>query len=216
VGPPRAFVEVARTARVLAEVPSSFAWLSDSERARLETLRHAGRREHYLAGHWLARALLARAFGDAAWSLLERRSLPPLVCDHEDSLFVSLSHSGDWVAAAVADAPVGIDIEQRGRVLDASVEALLLEPGEAREGVDADLLLQRWVAKEAWLKRAAGIALPEQLARVRLRAVPRGEAEVRIESHARLHLGVALATHCVSERRADVTLVEGVAFAVEA
>jgi phosphopantetheinyl transferase len=195
-------------------MPSSSSWLSDSERARLETLRHAARREHYLAGHWLARVLLRRAFGEQAWSLLERRSLPPLVCGREASLFVSLSHSGDWVAAAVAEVPIGIDIEQRGRVLDASVEPLLLESEESSGSVDADVLLQRWVAKEAWLKRDAANALPEQLSRLRLRPELADQPLVSLHSHAGFHLGIAREAACAIECRADVAMVEGKAFSV--
>lgn len=217
--PPRAVVEVARTARVLAEVPSTLAWLSASERARVDTLRHAGRRDHYLAGHWLARVLLARVFGGpvSAWSLNERRSLPPRVAGHEDTHFVSLSHSGEWVAAAVADARVGIDIEQRGRVLDASIAPLLLEPDESPGPVDADVLLQRWVAKEAALKRMGAAALPAQLAHTRLLPVASPDrADVRLVRSDAFHVGLALAAGIAAtiEADTDAALAPGPWFAV--
>jgi len=214
----RAFVEVARTSRLLEEMPAPAQWLSPSENARLAALRHSQRREQYLAGHWLARVLLTHAFGREPmhWSLLERRSLPPLVSGHEESLRVSLSHAGDWIAAAVADAPVGIDIEPRGRVLDAALEPLLLEPGETSGSVVDDALLRRWVAKEAWLKREAGLALPEQLARLRLREVARAHADVRLECHDEIHLAIALVPGCVVERRCEVAWADGESYAVGA
>jgi 4'-phosphopantetheinyl transferase len=213
---PRAVVEVARTIEVLAAAPPAFDWLSDSERARLDTLRHAGRRDHYLAGHWLARVLLARAFGHEPmhWSLTERRSLPPHVHGHEDALHVSLSHAGEWVAAVVADAPVGIDIESRDRVLDAALEPLLLEPGEARGSLDAEALLGRWVAKEAWIKREAGIALPAQFAGLRLREVPRAQADVHLASLDGLHLALAWPAHAGLEHDDVGPLRAGIGYAV--
>jgi len=197
----RAVMDVARTAQVLAEAPATLAWLTDSERARLDTLKHAQRRDHYLAGHWFARVLLARAFGrePAQWSLTERRSLPPHVHGHEDALRVSLSHAGDWIAAVVADAPVGIDIEPCDRVLDASLEPLLLEPGEAPGSLDAEALLRRWVAKEAWIKRQAGIALPAQLAELRLREADASDADVRIARHGDVLVALSVASSHATE-----------------
>ena len=211
-----AFVEVARIGRVLAAAPETAGWLSDSEAARVATLRHPARRQQYLAGHWLTRVVLARRFGGeaAAWSLVERRSLPPVVQDHAETKFVSISHGAEWVAVAVADEPVGIDLEQRPRVLDASLEPLLLEAGEAPGSLDADTLLQRWVAKEAWIKREAGNALPERLARLGLLAVPREHAFVHLHRHDEFHVGLASTAGCVVRKTCDEALVAGAAFRV--
>jgi 4'-phosphopantetheinyl transferase len=185
-------VEVARIAQVLATMPADTHWLSASECARLDTIRHAGRREQYLAGHWLARQVLATAFGEDA-VLLERRSLPPAVQGHEGTRFVSISHGAQWVAAAAADVPVGIDLEQRPRALDASIAALLLEDGEVPGDLDADTLLQRWVAKEAWLKRDGGSALPARLQGMRVSVANPGQADVTTWTHDAFHLAVAIA-----------------------
>ena len=68
-------VVVARVAEVLAQAPpASQTWLSASEYARLQRLRVSARRDHYLAGHWLLRQLLATHCGNVpeAWSLSER------------------------------------------------------------------------------------------------------------------------------------------------
>jgi phosphopantetheinyl transferase len=190
-----AHVEVARVAKVLAGVPHAhLAWLSETESARAATLRHAERRDQYLAGHWLARVLLARACGGVPvqWQLRERRGLPPEVQGH-DALRVSISHAGEWIAVAVAEAAVGIDLEQRSRVLDASLEPLLRNADEAPGSLDADALLQRWVAKEAWIKREAGSALPGRLEQLCLLPVARERADVRVDTHAHFHLALAMA-----------------------
>jgi 4'-phosphopantetheinyl transferase len=129
-------------------------------------------------------------------------------------LRLSISHSADWVAAAVADVPIGIDLEQRPRALDACVEALLREPGEAPGSIDADALLQRWVAKEAWIKRDAGSALPARLERLRLAAAPCERADVRIDSHPAFHLAVAIDPACTVSIHGPESLVPAVAFAV--
>jgi 4'-phosphopantetheinyl transferase len=181
-------VEVARVADVLAGAPTD--WLSESEAERVATLRHAGRRDQYLAGHWLARVLLARAFGGVPvqWRLRERKGQPPEVHGRGDALRVSISHAGDWVAVAAADMPVGIDIDVRTRVLADAVEPLLREPGEAPGSLDGATRLRRWVAKEAWIKRDHGSALPARLQALRLGP----GTQVRLWDHADMHLALAV------------------------
>ena len=213
---PIAHCEVARVARVLADVPADpAAWLSESEQARLATLRHAGRRDQYLAGHWLARLLLANAFGGVVlqWHLRERRGLAPEVQGHAH-LHVTISHAGEWIAAAVADIAIGIDLELRGRVLDASIEPLLRNADEAPGSLDADAQLQRWVAKEAWIKREGGSALPGRLDRLQLQPAPREQADVRIDSHDEFHLALAVAPDCRVQRPDDPVLVPTATFSV--
>jgi 4'-phosphopantetheinyl transferase len=214
--PGTARIGIARVEAVLAQAPLDAArWLSASEQARFAQLRVEARRAHYLAGHWLVRALLARSFGGEAdaWSLGERRSLPPAVVDH-DALRVSISHSGGWIAAAVADVPIGIDLERRGRVLDAALEPLLRNADESPGSLDADALLQRWVAKEAWLKRDHGSALPARLERLQLQAAPRDGADVRLDSHPEFHFAWAAAPECAVEWWGEPGLVAVAAFDV--
>jgi 4'-phosphopantetheinyl transferase len=210
-------VEVARIARVLEDAPSAPAdWLSESEFARLATIRHAGRREQFLAGRWLVRRVLARCFAAAPLrdALVERRSQSPAVYGHEHSRFVSISHGAQWVAAAAADVAVGIDLEQRPRVFDAAIAPLLLEPNEPRTNIDADTLLQRWGAKEAWLKRFGGGALPARLAASHLRPVPAPHADVCLHGCAAFHLGVAVERGVFVKVTSEVPIARGAAFAV--
>lgn len=192
-----ALVQVARIAEVLTAMPADHeGWLSPSEKARLATLHLQARRDQYLAGHWLARCVLAsRHGGDMRdWLLEQRQSRPPAVIGHEHARQLSLSHSGDWIAAAIADMAIGIDIEQR-RARDAlhRFEELLLADEDAAGTLDNDALLQRWVVKEALIKRDHGAALPEQLAALKIRRAEGEGAQVQLLSTTPFHLGVAIA-----------------------
>lgn len=191
-----AYVEIARTAEVLARMSEPHStWLSDSEQTRLATLKVEARRDHYLAGHWLIRELLSQAFGEAPshWSVQERKSMPPQVINGDDELRISISHSGDWVAAAIANVAIGIDIEQRPRELDASIESLLLNPGEAAGSLGNDALLQRWVAKEAWIKARNESALPARLKQLHLHPATAEFASVSLYSNDAFHFALAIA-----------------------
>lgn len=212
-----AFVEIVRTEEVLARIPApDSTWLSDSELARIATLRIDARRNHYIAGHWLVRTLLCRAFGKApsCWSLQERKSLPPKVIHDGQEIFISISHSGDWIAAAVAEVAIGIDIEQRPRQLDASIESLLLNADEIPGGLDNDALLQRWVAKEAWLKAHAGTALPVQLKSLQLVPSALECADVQIHTHEKFYFALAIAPENITIKWAAISMNLGATYCV--
>ena len=192
-----ALVQVARIADVLTAMPADHtAWLSPSEHARLATLHLPARRDQYLAGHWLARCVLAANFGGDAhsWFLEQRQSKPPAVIGQGPAKQLSLSHSGEWIAAAASDVAIGIDIEQR-RPRDAlnRFEELLLADEDAVGTLDNDALLQRWVVKEALIKRDHGAALPEQLAALKIRGAEGEGTHVQLLSTASFHLGVTIA-----------------------
>ncbi len=190
-------IQAARVEHMLADAPSALdTWLSESEQARLQRLKVPNRRDQYLSGHWLVRCLLAQQFGSkpGAWPLIERSSLPPAVLGSE-LVQVSISHSGDWIAAAIADGAIGIDLEQRReRAGLLRFQHLLLAQGEAPDSLDLDQLLQRWVAKEAWVKRHHGSALPEQLVELNLLPASAETASVQLCSTAAFHLGITAQT----------------------
>ncbi len=175
-------------------------WLHASERERFAALKAPARRRQYLAGHWLARELLARTHGGDAsdWALEERRDRPPAVrppslhaAATQPPIQLGLAHSGDWIAAAFSRQPFGIDLEQRGRKLSRDTFLpLLLNPGEPDDPIDDEALLARWVAKEAWIKREQASAMPEQLRALRLHPDPDGPLH-SFETEA-FHLAIAM------------------------
>lgn len=66
--------------------------------------------------------------------------------------YISISHSGEYCALAVADAPVGIDIEQIGRVDDRIASRFFIETERQWAHGDAARLTVVWTVKEALAK----------------------------------------------------------------
>ena len=201
-------VEIRRVAALLDDAPSDLSWLSASEQARLDRLHLPARRSQYVAGHWLGRWVLARHLGLAArdLNLKERRGLPPAVIvgggeprepPHPQPTaapFLSITHSGAWVAVAVADFPVGIDLEEYPRRHNlAAVEDLLLAYGETPGSVDDNGLLQRWVAKEAWIKARNESALPARLKQLQLHSATAEFGNVSLYSSEAFNFALAIA-----------------------
>ena len=184
-----------------AQMPDPQRWLSASEMQRLTRINAPKRRAHYLAGHWLARQLLATACrGDAGYAedfpLRERPDQAPVVDSAEaDTWQISISHSQNWVACALAPFALGLDLEQRRpRPGLLSMRHLLaLHPDDAGANDDAndDELLLRWVAKESWIKQQQSSALPEQLLAIRLQSRSAEPADIRVLSTPDWHLGLA-------------------------
>lgn len=178
---------------VLARAPADCrAWLSASERPRHAALRVAQRAQQYLAGHWLAREGLAALHGGQPedWRLRERRSQAPLPEPADCCSRLSIAHSGDWVAVAVALQPIGVDIEERRpRPALLGLASLLRTEGDPAVP-EADTLLERWVLKEAFVKRHGLSALPELLSRIALRRSAAPAAALRLWSTKDFHLAL--------------------------
>jgi len=181
-------------------VPAGDDWLHQSEYERLQALKRPERFRQYRVGHWLARTALSAHFGGdpRAYTLVDRRGLPPEVSGPaalSSLMYLSITHSGDWIAVAVSADRVGIDIEQRPRThaLD-QVESLLLAEGEAPGSIDADGLLMRWVAKEALVKRDCGEALPGALRAMKLLPATADAGHVVISASPEFYFGLASRT----------------------
>lgn len=156
-------------ARAQQAVPG---WLTADEEARLAGMQHAARRQEFMACRWALRHLLAMGnhtpAGDWRLDAPEGRA-PHLNAKHHGAAaaaatHLSLSHSGAWLACAVAPQPVGIDLEVRdiqspGRRDVLALAAMACSPGElAQLQALADgparqrHFLQIWSLKEAYFK----------------------------------------------------------------
>lgn len=190
-------LEIRESDALLSTVPDPQRWLSASELQRFSAINAPKRREHYLAGHWLARQLLSQALrgnsSDASEFPLRERPDQAPVPDTPEALgwHLSISHSQSWIACAIAPFAIGLDLEQR-RVRPSLLSMRHLLTLEPEEGTpDADELLLRWVAKESWIKLHQGSALPEQLLALQLRPSPAEAASIRVLSTKDWHLGLA-------------------------
>lgn len=203
-------LQLARVDELLAQCPAGLAWLTDSERRRVEQLAAPRRRAQFLAGHWLLRRIAAEAFDDLAadWQVEHASGQAPRMHSVRDTargrVFASLSHSGDWVAAAIGRHPLGVDVECPRKARDwQALAKMAFSPAEQhelaqREGLQArDYFILRWTLKEAEGKRG-GHGL--QLARARgWQPVPCDAAEAEFHSWELADGAVSLATEAGGE-----------------
>ena len=155
------------------------AWQRDrhdnaAERQRAAAIAAPLRRAQFLAGRWLAAQLLAQQHGGrpADWHISCVSGEAPRVIAGPglDRPFLSIAHRADALACALADVPVGVDVETEGGLRGAADErtGFVLSHAEreafaqtaprAREA----FLIAHWALKEAWAKQSGrGLALGE-------------------------------------------------------
>lgn len=168
---------------LLRQAPEPVQWLADSEARRLAGIKTEERRLQFLAARWQARWLLAQVLGGRPqdWALEAPPDAPPRVRGRDD-LYLSVSHSGQRSACALAAGPVGLDLEQprRPRDLGGLVE-FVCTPRERQvfatlaAGEREAFFYELWTVKEAWLKRRGEWIAPRRLAQIEAGAAPDGE-----------------------------------------
>ena len=173
----------------------------------------ASRAGESAASRALLRELLQAATGvqASAWHVSEPAGIAPVAhvasAAHAGPVHVSLSHRLGWVAAAVSDALVGIDIEceRPPRSEAAERAALMLSPSELRAWSALGLaerepaLLTLWTAKEAWYKASPPGAVPWDFRRIVARPCPPHDAAFNVRTWASSPLHVAV---CCGDARA--------------
>ena len=197
-------IDEAQARGILALLPSS---LSASEKQRLDGFNSESRRLRYAAGRWLARVLVAAARGIAPEAVaLEIDAQGRSSVADDGRLGLSISHCGDWVACALADGPVGIDIEltqrPRGDLLAlaaivhsaAQCEELAVLQGAAR----LRRFYQLWTLKEAALKCQGGGLDFERMRAMDFVAVSAWDAAAEALSLEHVGPGLMLALCCSS------------------
>ena len=179
-------VELAALEAVESLATVGIDWLSAAERRRLDAITAPLRRRQFLAGHWLVRDLAARCRGGAAadWQLESDGRGQPSLRHRHVGLCASLSHSGGFVAVAVASQPVGLDIEYPGRPRNlTALAAFTFSPEECRalEDTPDDRQLRKflsvWSLKEAFGKRSGEGLQPSRARRTIAREADAESAE---------------------------------------
>jgi phosphopantetheinyl transferase len=187
------------------------AWFNAHERQRLEAMGSAQRRAQFLAGHRLAREMAAgpEASLHAFDLVADAAGAPRLVrVDGGPGFHVSLAHSGDWVACALADAPVGIDVETEARARDLdAVATYTFAPEHAAlvrrlDGADKAAAFYRyWTLAEAQGKHAGHGLRPHEVRGLAWReCAPAAAAGITWQDGE-----VSLAVWCTPGARIDVS-----------
>lgn len=168
----------------VAQLPKYVAVLSADESARAERFRQVRDRHRYILGRSLLRHILSRytAIPPAELQFFYGDKGKPHLAASQSStpLAFNLSHSEDWILYAVAQHPVGIDLEAIRPIpqLD-SILQRFFAPSEQQmlsrlPPAEKELAFFRcWTAKEAFLK-AIGLGLGYGLESVAIALTPQG------------------------------------------
>ncbi|MCB1123653.1 MAG: 4'-phosphopantetheinyl transferase superfamily protein [Verrucomicrobiae bacterium] len=138
--------------------------LNDSEKQRANRFRHDGAKAQFITGHAaihvMLRSVLGEDYDNVEFGESEHRKPFVLFSDGTRPIEFNLSHCADYIAIALGEKPVGIDVEKIrhlndlrgicGQVFTAS------EIEEVFAGSDEDAHLEKffqfWTCKEAALK----------------------------------------------------------------
>lgn len=182
----RVWACAAPLAAVTAAQPEPQAWWTPSEAARHQAFSMPSRRRVFLAGRWLARWLFAQAVGGEPLRLaLDGEGAPR--CAALPAWALSISHSGDWVAAAVAEGgPLGLDLEWENPRRDWQGLARFL----GLDAADAAAFYRHWTLGEAWIKADTRPRALHEAAPLRWQAAANGEAWQARDGERGLHVAL--------------------------
>ena len=138
--------------------------LDETERARFAAYRRVEDQQRFAVGCALAKTVVARALGTTPAVVMLDRTCAECGGSHGKprvpGVEFSVSHSGDAIVVAVADAACGVDVERLGERRDvAALAAMVLGPGERAES-ERDFV-RAWTRKEAVTKATGdGLRVP--------------------------------------------------------
>ncbi len=129
--------------------------MEPSRRAAVERISHKDVRESTINGEWLAKTMLSERSGRPVEDILLARDKDGKPYAENLPLHFSISHSGAFVACAVSDTPVGLDLEEI-RHRDITVARRICSEREMAFILGGEDPLKRflkvWTAKEAYVK----------------------------------------------------------------
>jgi 4'-phosphopantetheinyl transferase len=160
--PDRAPVVLVNSRALAARAPST---LSPPELDRASRFRPEGDRDTYLGVHTLLRIALAQRLGVEPQQLRFRAGKFGKPLPEPAGAHFSVSYRRGWGAIALADAPVGVDIETTfpgGGALEIALQSFHPDEAAHLRGLGEDALrgafLELWTRKEALIK-AAGLGV---------------------------------------------------------
>lgn len=174
--------------------------LNAEELARANRFVHADVRRRFVVCRGTLRSVLAQMVGctpSAVTFRYEQWGKPQLAKPRVPNLHFNVSHSGEWALIAIAQSPLGVDVEViNSRITYRAIAAQILSPGEQQSWEQLssahreEATLKLWVCKEALLK-AMGLGIAEGLKQVTL-PLPlndHGEfAPLAIDGNLQMHL----------------------------
>lgn len=186
--------------------------VSPERRAQAARFYHRGDAVRSVCGELLARALFCALYPGQPIAFQKGTRGKPSVTGHPAFHF-NVSHSGDWVVCATADAEVGVDVE-RIDAADMRVADRFFAPEEIEvlHGMqDQDGAFYRlWTAKESYIKCVGtGLSMPlNRFSALGARVVADGrETEYRLH-HLELDERHALCACAAGVHLAELVVVE--------
>ncbi len=157
------------TSRIPEKLPGScLTALSEYRKEKLSRLQDPAARRQSLAAELLLKKMLTEFVPELSWP-------PHIVCGEHGKPFLadspwyfSLSHSGDWVACALAQQEIGLDIQVKTMASPRLLERCFTpeESQQIRESEDPERAFTRlWCRKESFLK-AEGIGFSQGFSQV--------------------------------------------------
>lgn len=144
-----------------AQFHKAFEDMSKERQEKCLRYKFAEDRRRMAFGEMLLRKLLAENFKAESICLKNLHSGKPVAFIGDKEIFVSISHSGDFVASAISDTPVGIDLEVKREIKPDFLRRALNEEefafvrdneSHCHSRQERMRFLQVWTAKEAYLK----------------------------------------------------------------
>lgn len=139
-----------------AQFNAAFDKMNSERQKRCLRFKFIDDRRRMVFGYELLSKMLAEKY-KVSEEEVEITNLPsgkPVAMVKGKEVFVSISHSGDFVASAVSDTPVGVDLEVIREFKPSVLKALSDEEQEFIEKSKdkSSAFLKIWTAKEAYLK----------------------------------------------------------------
>lgn len=166
-----------------ADFEKAFEGLSSERKQRCLRYKFLEDRRRMAFADSLLKKLIKEELKSDEISVYNLPSGKPVAKAKEKEIFVSITHSGDFVACAIADTSVGIDLEAKREIKPEFINRVLSE-AELEFVKESDdfqtAFLKIWTAKEAYLK-LTGQGL-SAFNKAEVLPILRGESDFLLES----------------------------------